>query len=170
MYLASDHWRRAGRARGTSRIEFFNAGAVLFGVKDYVPALMRYIERYGATLNFNAQPDARRRPGAHGLVHAQRRRRHGRASRPAFDMIHVVPPQRAPDFVRGSRRWPMPRAGWRSTRRRLRHKRFPGIYGLGDACIAPNAKTAAAARKQAPVVAHNLLPGHGRDHGAERGL
>jgi len=31
------------------------------------------------------------------------------------------------------------------------------VYGLGDACSAPNAKTAAAARKQAPVVAHNLL-------------
>ena len=39
----------------------------------------------------------------------------------------------------------------------LRHKRFEAIYGLGDACNAPNAKTAAAARKQAPIVAHNLL-------------
>jgi sulfide:quinone oxidoreductase len=25
---------------------------VLFGVKDYVPALMEYVERYGAQLNF----------------------------------------------------------------------------------------------------------------------
>jgi sulfide:quinone oxidoreductase len=47
----------------------------------------------------------------------------------------------------------------------LRHARFPGIYGLGDACNAPNAKTAAAARKQAPIVAHNLL----RDMGAVQG-
>ena len=31
------------------------------------------------------------------------------------------------------------------------------MFGLGDACSAPNAKTAAAARKQAPVVALNVL-------------
>ena len=57
-------------------------------------------------------------------------------------------------------------AGWLDVdQATLRHKRFPGIFGLGDACNAPNAKTAAAARKQAPVVAHNLL----RDLGAVRG-
>ncbi len=39
----------------------------------------------------------------------------------------------------------------------LRHQRFSNVFGLGDACSAPNAKTAAAARKQAPVVAENLL-------------
>ena len=39
----------------------------------------------------------------------------------------------------------------------LRHRQYDGVYGLGDVCNAPNAKTAAAARKQAPVVAHNLL-------------
>ena len=81
-----------------------------------------------------------------------------------FDMIHVVPPQVAPDFIRVS---PLAdAAGWidvdQST---LRHKTFEGIYALGDACNAPNAKTAAAARKQAPVVAHNLL----KDMGAVKG-
>jgi hypothetical protein len=40
-----------------------------------------------------------------------------------------------------------------------------GCYALGDVTNAPNAKTAAAARKQAPVVAHNLL----KDRGAVRG-
>jgi sulfide:quinone oxidoreductase len=29
-------------------IQFMNAGGVLFGVKDYVPALMKYIEKYDA--------------------------------------------------------------------------------------------------------------------------
>jgi sulfide:quinone oxidoreductase len=29
-------------------IEFCNAGGVLFGVKDYVPALEEYIEKYNA--------------------------------------------------------------------------------------------------------------------------
>ena len=39
----------------------------------------------------------------------------------------------------------------------LRHCRFPNIYALGDACSTPNAKTMAAARKQAPIVAVNVL-------------
>lgn len=37
----------------------------------------------------------------------------------------------------------------------LRHARFPNIFALGDAINTSNAKTAAAARKQAPVVAMN---------------
>ncbi|MBP6682663.1 MAG: NAD(FAD)-dependent dehydrogenase, partial [Halioglobus sp.] len=39
----------------------------------------------------------------------------------------------------------------------LRHKRYANVWGLGDAMNAPNAKTAAAARMQAPIVANNLL-------------
>jgi sulfide:quinone oxidoreductase len=73
-----------------------------------------------------------------------------------FDMIHVVPPQKSPDFVRVS---PLAdAAGWVDVDpASLRHKTFANVFGLGDATNSPNAKTAAAARKQAPVVAHNLL-------------
>ena len=73
-----------------------------------------------------------------------------------FDMIHVCPPQTAPDFIRVS---PLAdAAGWvdvdQST---LRHKSYDNIWSLGDVMNAPNAKTAAAARKQAPVVAENIV-------------
>jgi sulfide:quinone oxidoreductase len=71
-------------------------------------------------------------------------------------MIHVCPPQTAPDFVRVS---PLAdEAGWLSVdQNTLRHPEYENIYGLGDVVNAPNAKTAAAARKQAPVVAQNIL-------------
>lgn len=52
MYLSGDAWRRAG-VLGDIDIQFMNAGGVLFGVKDYVPALMSYVEKYDATLNFS---------------------------------------------------------------------------------------------------------------------
>ena len=73
-----------------------------------------------------------------------------------FDMIHVVPPQSAPDFVRES---PLASAeGWVEVDpETLRHKRYSNIFSLGDVCSAPNAKTAAAVRKQAPVVAENVV-------------
>jgi len=71
-------------------------------------------------------------------------------------MIHVCPPQVAPDFIRVSAL--SDAAGWvdvdQST---LRHKSFDNIWSLGDVMNAPNAKTAAAARKQAPTVAENIV-------------
>jgi hypothetical protein len=73
-----------------------------------------------------------------------------------FDMIHVVPPQTAPDFVRVS---PLAdAAGWVDVdQATLRHKTWENIWSLGDVMNAPNAKTAAAARMQAPVVAANVV-------------
>ena len=78
-----------------------------------------------------------------------------------FDMIHVVPPQKAPDFIRVSSL--ADAAGWFDVDlNTLRHKNYENIFGLGDATNTTNAKTAAAVRKQAPVVAHNLLTAMGR--------
>jgi len=155
MYISADHWLRSGRLDRVS-IEFRSAGAVLFGVMDYGPALMRYVERDRAQLHFG-QTLTRIDGAARRAWFTRADAAPGTAPEEvAFDMIHVVPPQAAPDFVRAS---PLADAqGWVDVDQgTLRHRTFPGVYGLGDACNAPNAKTAAAARKQAPVVAHNLL-------------
>src|SRR5258708_23703483 len=73
-----------------------------------------------------------------------------------FDMLHVCPPQTAPDFVRSS---PLAGdAGWIDVdHRTLQHTRFENVFSLGDVCSAPNAKTAAAARQQAPLGAEHVL-------------
>ena len=155
LYLSADHWLRTGRLSDIS-VDFYNAGAVLFGVKEYVPALMRYIERYHAQLHF--QHNLTRVDGPSRRAWFTRTDADGAKTtvETEFDMLHVVPPQIAPDFIRVS---PLAdAAGWVDVdQATLRHKTLPGVYGLGDATNAPNAKTAAAARKQAPVVAHNLL-------------
>jgi sulfide:quinone oxidoreductase len=155
LYLSADHWHRTGRLKNI-HIDFFNAGAVLFGVKEYVPALMQYIEKYKAQLHF--QHRLTRVDGPTKTAWFTQTKADGTTEsvETGFDMIHVVPPQVAPDFVRVS---PLAdAAGWVDVdQATLRHKTLPNIYALGDVCNAPNAKTAAAARKQAPVVAHNLL-------------
>jgi sulfide:quinone oxidoreductase len=155
MYLSAYHWERQGVLKDI-KIDFCNAGGVLFGVKEYVPPLMKYIERYGVNLNF--QQTLARIDGPARRAWFTRTDADGNKTEveTTFDMIHVVPPQVAPDFVRVS---PLAdAAGWIDVdQASLRHKKYEGIYGLGDACNAPNAKTAAAARKQAPIVAHNLL-------------
>ncbi|HAC29041.1 MAG TPA: pyridine nucleotide-disulfide oxidoreductase, partial [Marinobacter hydrocarbonoclasticus] len=53
MYLSSDHWRRNG-VLGQLDIQFHSAGAVLFGVPAYVPALQEYIDKYGIQVNFQS--------------------------------------------------------------------------------------------------------------------
>jgi sulfide:quinone oxidoreductase len=71
-------------------------------------------------------------------------------------MIHVTPPQSAPDFIKKS---PLANAaGWVDVNENtLQHNKYPNIFGLGDATSTPNAKTAAAIRKQVPVVVDNIL-------------
>ncbi|MBK3398077.1 bifunctional protein tyrosine phosphatase family protein/NAD(P)/FAD-dependent oxidoreductase [Methylobacterium ajmalii] len=155
MYLSADHWLRRGRLKDID-IAFYNAGAVLFGVKDYVAPLMEYVRRYDAQLHFQHRLTRIDGPGRRAWFTRTTGDGGTETVETDFDMIHVVPPQRAPDFVRAS---PLADAGgWVEVDpASLRHARHPGIYALGDVTNAPNAKTAAAARKQAPVVAHNLL-------------
>jgi len=155
MYLACDHWRRTGPLADID-VAFYNAGAVLFGVADYVPALERYVQRYGANLHFQHNLKAVDGPGHRAWFDVATAGGPTREVEVGFDMIHVVPPQGAPAFVRGS---PLAdAAGWvEVSHETLRHVRYGNVFGVGDACSAPNAKTAAAVRKQAPVVAENLL-------------
>ena len=163
MYLSADHWRR-NKVLEKIDIGFYNAGAVLFGVPDYVPALMDYVKAYGIGLNFGhtlSAVDGPRRIATFARTGADGSRQ---LVQEPFDMIHVVPPQTAPDFIRKS---PLAdAAGWVDVDPdTLRHKSWPNIYALGDAGNTPNAKTAAAARAQAPVVAHNVLHDLGRKAG-----
>lgn len=150
MYLSCDNWLERGVLNNID-VAFHNAGGVLFGVKDYVPALMGYVERYGIDLNFESTLIA-----VDGAAKtATFREKTGEVTR-AFDMIHVTPPQIAPRFVADS---PLAdKAGYVEVDQvTMRHVRYPNIFGLGDGGSTPNAKTAAAARKQAPIVAVNLL-------------
>jgi sulfide:quinone oxidoreductase len=153
MYLSCDAWRRKGVLSDID-VQFHNAGPVLFGVPEYVPALMDYVERYGIDLKFGSRlvavdADSRtavfEQAGEDGPVKVEQ----------TFDMIHVTPPQTAPDFVRSS---PLANeAGWIDVSpETLQHTRYGNVFALGDACSAPNAKTAAAVRAQAPVVAENI--------------
>jgi sulfide:quinone oxidoreductase len=166
MYLSADHWRRSG-VLGAIDIQFCNAGAVLFGVADYVPALMEYVKAYGIALNFGQTLVSVDGPGKKAVFSKANADGTKELITREFDMLHAVPPQKAPDFIRVS---PLAdAAGWVDVDPgTLRHKQFANIFALGDVSNTPNAKTAAAARKQAPVVAHNLLATRGVAKGDAR--
>tara|TARA_R110000787_G_scaffold36948_20_gene94182 strand:- start:2091 stop:3764 length:1674 start_codon:yes stop_codon:yes gene_type:complete len=154
MYLSGDAWFRRGVLKDID-IQFNNAGGVLFGVKDYVPALMEYVRKYNAHLNFFHTLVAVDGPARKAWFDVAKPDTAVERIEMDFDMMHVCPPQVAPDFIRVS---PLAdAAGWvdvdQST---LRHKTYDNIWSLGDVMNAPNAKTMAAARIQAPVVAENI--------------
>ncbi|WP_313062452.1 NAD(P)/FAD-dependent oxidoreductase [Pseudomonas rhodesiae] len=155
MYLSCDHWLKQGHLQNID-VEFNLAGAALFGVATFVPPLMKYVEKYNARLAFNAnlvKVDGPARKAWFEVKDAE-----GNVTRveKTFDLLHVVPPQLAPEFIRHS---PLAdAAGWCDVHpHSLQHQRYAPIFGLGDVCGTSNAKTAAAVRKQIVVVAENLL-------------
>jgi sulfide:quinone oxidoreductase len=155
LYLSCDAWRRANVLKD-SQVQFFNAGAVLFGVAAYVPALMEYIKAYGVDLRFGHSLVSIDGPNHRATFTKSNADGTKESIVAAFDMIHVVPPQVAPDFIRASAL--ADAAGWVDVDPgSMQHKRYPNIFALGDVGNTTNAKTVAAARKQTPVVAHNVL-------------
>ncbi|WP_333908200.1 NAD(P)/FAD-dependent oxidoreductase [Pontixanthobacter luteolus] len=150
MYLSCNEWEDRG-VLGDIKVEFCNAGGVLFGVDAYVPALMEYVERYGIDLRLGSKlvsVDGDKKVATFETADGLDQRE--------FDMLHVVPPQVAPQFIADS---PLAaESGFVDVdQATLQHTRYSNIFGLGDAGSMPNAKTAAAARKQAPLVAVNAL-------------
>jgi len=155
MYLSGDAWFRRGVLKDID-IQFMNAGGALFGVKEYVTALMDYVAKYDATLNFFHTLTAVDGAAKTATFKVTKPDTDSKEVTVDFDMIHVCPPQRAPAFIRNSAL--VDAAGWVDVdQATLRHKTYTNIWSLGDVMNAPNAKTMAAARKQAPVVAVNVL-------------
>lgn len=154
MYLSCHRWERAGLL-GKAEVQFHNATPTLFGVSAYVPALEAYVARYGIDLQLESRlvsVDG----AAKTALFEQRRGDAVRCVEERFDMLHVVPPQVAPDFVAAS---PLAASSGfvMVDEATLRHPDHANIFALGDVAATTNAKTAAAARKQAPVVALNVL-------------
>jgi len=155
MYLAADRFRKQG-ILDKINIEFCNAGPGMFGVPFFAKALSKVVADYGIKTSFNHNLVAI--DGAAKTATFETTDSEGNKQQVVkqFDMIHVTPPQSAPDFIKKSSL--ANAAGWVDVNENtLQHARYGNIFGLGDAGSTPNAKTAAAVRKQVPVVIDNIL-------------
>jgi len=155
MYLAADRFRKKG-ILDKFNIEFCNAGPGLFGVPFFAKALSKVVADYGIKTCFGhnlVAIDGETKTATFETTDADGKKQQVNK---LFDMIHVTPPQSAPDFIKQS---PLANAaGWVEVHdKTLQHVKYPNIFGLGDATSTPNAKTAAAVRKQVPVVVDNIL-------------
>jgi sulfide:quinone oxidoreductase len=150
MYLACSAWERERRLNAFD-VQFHTAGAVLFGVPEYVPALQQTVDRYGIGVNLGSNLVAVDGPGQKATFRTVEGER-----TLDFDMLHVCPPQKGNPVVAASAL--ADAVGYAEVDQfSMQHVRFPNVFALGDGCSTPNAKTAAAVRQQAPVVAVNAL-------------
>lgn len=174
-YLAADYFRKEGRSSDINLV-FATPGSVIFGVKEFAPALMNVIHRYGILLKTFYAP---------AKIDGEKKEIHFRYSKPGenaclvteenklneyiegdstivmpYDMLHLAPPQKAPSFIANSALAHQEGGskGWMDVDvNTLQSKVYPNVFGLGDVAALPTAKTGAAVRKQAPVVVSNLI-------------
>jgi len=152
MYLADDHLRRRG-VRERSEVIWASAGASIFGVAHYAAPLRKVVERKGIDARFRHDLVAVRAASREAVF---RHLDDGSERVIRYDLLHVTPPQSAPDFVKQS---PLASsAGWVDVDKyTLQHARYPDVWALGDASSLPTSRTGAAIRKQAPVLVENLV-------------
>lgn len=157
MWLALDHWKRAGLydpsnpAGSPIKINYATGLPVMFGVPKYNAALTKMQQERGVNALLQ-----------HDLVEVQGNK--AIFARPDgqdrvtqdFDFLHAVPKMGAPAFVKNS---PLANAGGfvDVDDATARHKKFANVWSAGDASSLPTSKTAAAVTSQAPVIVRNLL-------------
>jgi sulfide:quinone oxidoreductase len=153
MYLAADYFKKN---KVDSQIEFWSGGTRVFGVEKYENTLKEVIANYGIKTQFFVKLAEIDGPAKKAKFVGIGEANKGQEYWVEFDMIHVTPPQSAPDFIKSS---PLANAnGWIDVEKHtLQHTKYKNIFACGDAANLPVSRTGAAIRKQAPVVVSNLL-------------
>jgi sulfide:quinone oxidoreductase len=154
-YLAADWWRRNGRL-GDIRVILVLPTAAMFSQPDWARVLQEIAAGYGIEVRRESQ-----------LIDVSGEARQatildtttGTKETIEYAMLHAVPPQSAPDWVKGG---PLadpasPFGYVKVDQYTLQSPDWPEVFALGDVANLPTSKTGAAVRKQAPVVVANLL-------------
>ena len=154
-YLIADRLRRRGILKQCS-IGFFTHAPAIFGVPYFARALVKVAARYGINVNYQQQLVAVNGNAKTATFEFVGDNRRSEKESVPFDLLHVTPPQSPHEEIKKS---PLANtAGWVEVNQNtLQHVRFANVYSLGDVCSTPNSKTAAAVRKQAPVVANEII-------------
>lgn len=153
-YLASDYWRRQGVLSDID-VHLVVPTPRLFGIPAIADNLDVIAADYGITVHTGAEitsVDA----AAHkvGITHTGDG---GSDTVLAYDVLHAVPRQSAPDWIKSSPLSTGDATGYvEIDKHTMQHVRHPNVFSLGDAGSSPNSKTGAAIRKQAPVVVENV--------------
>lgn len=159
MWL-TEHWLVKNGLRDKVEIVYGSATAGIFGIPRYAKTLSQLAAERNIVQHYRNDLVAVKPDSKEAVF---RNLDTGEEQTLGYDLLHVTPPQSAPDFIKQS---PLANeAGWVDVdMHTTRHVRFPNVWSLGDASSLPCSKTAAAVRKQAPVLVANLdAARHGRE-------
>jgi sulfide:quinone oxidoreductase len=155
MYMAADYFRKHG-ILNKAKIQYWSGGAKLFAVPKYEKTLLQVCQRANIDLHFMVKLVEVDGPNKKAKFVGFGENNKDVEYVVDFDMIHVTPPQSAPDFIKNSSL--ANSAGWVDVDKyTLQHVKYANIFSLGDSSGLPTSKTGAAIRKQAPVLVENLL-------------
>jgi sulfide:quinone oxidoreductase len=158
MWLACDYWRKKG-ILDQCDVHFVSGGSILFSVPEYRKTLEEKAVEYG--VHIHLKQTVTRIDAANSTLYFEGPDTNdviiGKSMK--YDLLHVVPPQSAPDFVKQSEladaSTPL---GWVEVNKHtFQHTRFANVFSCGDVCNAPASRTGAAIRKQAPVMVDHIL-------------
>ena len=169
MYLTNSRLVEAG-ARNNAELTFYADGGKLFGVKEYADAIEKQFIARDMKWNFNhnlvavdlANKTATfdkhwQEKGAFDkdLEEYEMVTKHLNVDIP-FDLLHITPPQKAPDFIGKSAIGSA--NGWVPVdKETLQHVKYKNIFALGDIAAIPMGKTGGSVRKQYKVLVDNLV-------------
>jgi sulfide:quinone oxidoreductase len=150
MYQACAYWRAIG-VLDDIRVIMVVHGDRPFGVPAIAGELERVIAEYGIELRTNSElleVDGAAREVVIGNSEG--------TERVSYDVLNAVPPQSAPDWLKGSALAADDGGFVAVDPRTLRSPRFPNVWALGDAAATTNSKCGGSLRKQTYVLAKNL--------------
>lgn len=155
MYLACDYWREQG-VLDKIRVVMVQPYPTVFGVPEVDRELDRKIAEYGIELRTNSELVAVNPAERKATI---RDNAANTTEDLAYDVLNAVPPQSAPDWLKSTT---LPNPGDAGgfvevDRHPLRHLRYPNVWSLGDAAGTTNSKSGGSLRKQAKVLAKNLV-------------
>lgn len=155
MYLACDYWKEQG-VLDNIRVVMVQPYPTVFGIPEVDRELDRKIAEYGIELRTNSELVAVNPASRTATI---RNNADNTSEDLSYDVLNAVPPQSAPDWLKAT---DLPAVGDEHgfvevDTRTLRHPRYPNVWSLGDAAGTANSKAGGALRKQAKVLAKNLL-------------
>ncbi|WP_307385395.1 MULTISPECIES: NAD(P)/FAD-dependent oxidoreductase [Microbacterium] len=152
MYLACDWWRAIG-VRDDIRVVFVCPDPVPFGIPAIDRELRRKLDEYGIEVRYSRDlrsVDAETRTLTIGRGDAEETLE--------YDVLHAVPPQRAPEWIAGSGLAASddPHGFVDVDPETLQHVRHPEIWAVGDAAAVATRRSGGAIRQQAKALVKNL--------------
>lgn len=155
-FLAIDRLKQNG-GFDQANLNFYSATQNLFGLPWFNDFITQRYKQEGMKIGLETELTA----VDIGARKATFKKADGQTFNQSYDLLHVVPPMRAPSSVRYSDlAWPedSAMAGWLAVDKdTLQHVKYPNVFGCGDVNGTPRGKTAATVKMSVPIVVENLL-------------